>query len=154
MVDLIDRLARFFFLAKRYSAVLHADHRITSGERAILFEIAGAGPQSVPAMANRRGLTRQALQKTVDMLTARHLVEKRTPAGDRRNRTIALTADGRKLVEDMRATEYREADRIAPDLPTDDMIRTVTFLDWLEPAMAQRLKDIQIQAAERRSTDV
>lgn len=136
---LIDRLSRFFFLAKRYSDHLHRDAPLTTGERAIVFELEERGEASVPAMADERGISRQAIQRTVDGLEASGFVRKQISKEDRRNRSVRLTAKGRRLAEHIRTVEAQEVARFPSPLGAKEIRQLNGLLDQLEGAISERL---------------
>lgn len=142
LTEMVDRLARFFFLAKRYGTKLHADIDISTGERAVLFEIEQEGPRTVPQMADRRGISRQAIQKTVDALARRGLTEKRVAKDDLRSRTIHLTRQGKNFVRQLKKREYQDALSIKVDIPIVELRKTAQFMDWLEINLARRIAEL------------
>jgi len=142
LTEMVDRLARFFFLAKRYGTRLHAEADISTGERAVLFEIEQEGPRTVPQMADRRGISRQAIQKTVDSLVARGLTDKRVAKGDLRSRTIHLTRQGKIFVRQLKKRERQDALSIKADIPIEELRKTAQFMDWLEMNLARRIAEL------------
>src|SRR5688572_13465052 len=64
---------------------------VSVGMRAVLERVDDDGPQTVPQMARSLGLARQFIQRTVDDLLARGLLEKRENAGHKRSPFLALT---------------------------------------------------------------
>ena len=91
-----------------------SDFRLTTGERAVLRELEELGERTVPQMADRRGISRQAIQRTVDLLDERGLVSKHVPETDKRSRVLRLTDQGKLQLEKLaqlracRSTGYRE----------------------------------------------
>lgn len=134
-IAIIDRLARFYFVARTYGNALHAHRGITTGDSAIMMEIAQKGERTVLQMAERRGISKQAIQKTVDRLARRLLVEKIVPPKDRRNRIIRLTSAGRSLLQDMFADEMSVLSDVLPKLDPADVTAVNRLLDQIEPAM-------------------
>jgi DNA-binding MarR family transcriptional regulator len=59
------------------------------------------------ALADRLGMTRGAISKLADRLIAKKLVDRTLSTEDRRQQTLALTADGRKLVPSLSALADR-----------------------------------------------
>lgn len=142
MIELIERLARFHFTAKRYGDALHYAEGVTMGERAILKEVSQNG-KSVPEMAGWRGLSRQAIQKIVDQLERRGLVRKKTPPSDRRNRIVVITRRGSALVEKLEEAERAEAQLMAQVFPQSELKRTIEALDFFETQIQKRIAKLR-----------
>lgn len=141
LIHMMDRLARFFFLAKKYGTALHADTGLTTGARAVLMEIA-RGETSVPVLAISRGISRQAIQKTVNSLEARGLVIKLTPVDDKRNRLLRVSEAGLAFMQVLQVRERLEVARILDRLPQKDMQHTIRFMDWLEGELDTRIQGL------------
>lgn len=58
-----------------------------------------AGPATVPAVAERLGVTRQAIQRVVDDLVVQHLVERRPNPRHARSPLHRITPEGRRRLE-------------------------------------------------------
>lgn len=134
----IDRLAHFFFIARTYGNALHKSRGITTGQRAIMMEIARAGEGSVVEMAERRGITKQAIQKTVDALAERGFLTKTVSPSDRRNRILHLTPTGRAILQDMADAEMAELGIVSGMVAPGQVIEVNRFLDLIEPEMHRR----------------
>ncbi len=138
LIQLIDRLSRFFFVAKRYGDALHAGEGLTTGERALLMDIATGRGVAVPQLADQRGISRQATQKTVDLLVARTLVSKIENQADRRSRTLRITGAGREMLKRIGKREEAEVEANALDLSASDVEAVGRVIDTLEAALAER----------------
>lgn len=137
-IAVIDRLARFYFVARTYGNALHAHRSITTGDRAVMMEIAQKGERTVVQMAEHRGISKQAIQKTVDRLARRALVEKIIPPTDRRNRIIRLTLAGRSMLQDMFVDEMSVLTDMVRQLDPADVAAVNRLLDEIEPTMIQQ----------------
>jgi DNA-binding MarR family transcriptional regulator len=92
--------------------------------------------QSELAAASGRDKTR--LIPILDRLEARGLLRRTPDPADRRNRVVALTADGRELVASCRtAIREMEAEFLA-DLEPDERATFVAVLDRLADAVRER----------------
>jgi DNA-binding MarR family transcriptional regulator len=78
-------------------------HDVTAAEWVILRELFAHRDAAPSAIAARIGMTRGAVTKLVDRLTAKALVKRESGAGDRRYQVLALTAAGRLLVPKLAA---------------------------------------------------
>lgn len=86
-------------------------------------------------MAMRRGITKQAIQKTVDQLAKRELVIKVIPENDRRNRIISLTVQGQSLLHDIYKVEVAELAKLTSLVDDDDILAVNRLLDVIETSM-------------------
>jgi DNA-binding MarR family transcriptional regulator len=73
-------------------------HGVTVAEWVVLRALLAAENINPSQLAEQIGLTRGAVSKLLDRLTAKGLVSCTTEKADRRYQTVALTASGRKLV--------------------------------------------------------
>lgn len=76
---------------------------VTVAEWVILREMYGRADIAPSDLADITGLTRGAISKLVDRLTAKRLISRRHRDDDRRYQTIALTAAGTRLVPTLAA---------------------------------------------------
>lgn len=84
---------------------LHATEPVTLGMRAVLEHLLREGPSPVPAIARRRGVTRQHVQALVNALRARRLVRLLPNPAHRRSALVGLTPRGEELIRRMKARE-------------------------------------------------
>jgi DNA-binding MarR family transcriptional regulator len=135
---LTDRLARFFFLTRQYGLALHAADGISTGERAILREIAEAGSRSVPELAAGRAISRQAVQKTVDALVRRGAISKASDPEDRRSRRLVLAPEGNALLRRMARREAAEATAVSGAFTREELAAFESVLERMESLVAER----------------
>ena len=113
--DSLFRETRLLFqVLKEWTEAVHPDREISVSMRAVLELLLLSGPETVPAMARRRGVSRQHIQQHVDGLLERGLVARRDNPAHKRSVLIALTASGRSLIQDMRADELDALSRLQP----------------------------------------
>lgn len=104
-VDRFTFEVALLFLRMRTAATQYLGQgRHSTGRRSILKSLA-EGPQTVPAMARRRSVSRQHIQKLVDALRADGLVRIRPHPTDGRSRLVVLAPKGAVFVEELRARE-------------------------------------------------
>ncbi len=94
---------------------------LTVTGRAVLEQIHDNGPLPVPRIADALIAPRQFVQKTVDELTAKGLVERRQNAAHRRSALIALTPSGVQLINKVLSHENVVTSRVASHLTPDDL---------------------------------
>src|SRR3954471_13638288 len=109
-----ERLAgetrRLFYQLRAAAEALHDDDRVTAAHRGVLESLYRLGPQTVPAMARARPVSRQHIQTLVNRLAALGLVEAQENPASRRSPLIGLTATGRRRIEGMLRREHRAVD--------------------------------------------
>ena len=102
---LIDEVRLLWNTLVRRGETLHRREALTMGMRAVLEFIARNGPTPVPAIARRRGVSRQHVQALVNPLLERDLVEATANPAHRRSPRIRLTAKGERTIGRMRRRE-------------------------------------------------
>ena len=80
---------------------------VTVAEWVVLRELFNGDDVAPSVLADRLGMTRGAISKLADRLIAKDLIERTASTEDRRQQTLALTADGRKLVPSLSALADR-----------------------------------------------
>lgn len=96
----------------------------------------GAGPLPVAQIARNMGLSRQSVQRTVDLLADEGLVEFAANPNHRRAKLVALTAEGQNRLAAVSRGQRRWAKDVSGHLPLRDLraaVRTLrTFRERLE----------------------
>jgi DNA-binding MarR family transcriptional regulator len=87
---------------------LHGREAPSGGRRALLRDLVRLGPQTVPQLARRRGVTRQHIQALANPLVEGGYVQLLDNRAHRRSRLLGLTVRGREYVAAMDRRE-REA---------------------------------------------
>ncbi len=105
--ELVQRVREVFFALRGISEELLTGLDCTVAERGILQDLERLGPHAVPAMAQARAVSRQAMQKTVDRLIARKCVSCEPNPRHLRSPLIALTPAGLRLLKEIRNRERR-----------------------------------------------
>jgi DNA-binding MarR family transcriptional regulator len=118
-----------------------ADRRLDwcSGARAELVGALRQGPQPQSALSAELRITKQAVQQFVDELEALGVVERRNTPSDARSRLVALTAKGRKALQESNAAKREIETEIRAVLGTPRFDRLMEDLDrlnaaWPEPS--------------------
>jgi DNA-binding MarR family transcriptional regulator len=134
-VDVANRLnSAAIHLLRRISRDDGADG-VTGARLSALSVLVFGGPLSVGQLARREGVAAPTITRIVDALVADGLVERQAVEGDRRQSRIAVTPDGRRLLERGRARRIRH---LAAELEglhrTDlaDLERALAILERLE----------------------
>jgi DNA-binding MarR family transcriptional regulator len=131
---LMDEVRLLMHGAVRFVDGLHADLAVSTPERAVLEFLVRNGATTVPDVARARGVSRQHIQTIVNGLLDRQLVETVRNPAHRRSSLVALTADGRRLIEEMLR---REHDAMAERLAGIDPAAMVQTADLLAEVRAR-----------------
>jgi MarR family transcriptional regulator, lower aerobic nicotinate degradation pathway regulator len=108
-VYLLSRVAR---LGKRELDARLAERGLRMRDMAVLAAVAERGPTAQLPLGRHVRLDPSDVTATVDALVVAGLVTRSTDPADRRRRLVALTAAGRRALDDAREL----ADRVADDL--------------------------------------
>jgi DNA-binding MarR family transcriptional regulator len=128
---------------------LAARERLTAARWQVLGAVALAGrPLTVPQIARRMGLTRQAVQASVNRLLAEALVDARDNLDHRRSPLIALTERGRQKYAAVDQRQVRWINELSAGLKPADLAAAAGVLrelgDRLEatndPAQRERTR--------------
>ena len=104
----------------------------TVAGRAVVALLASDGPATVPVMARRLDLPRQAVQRQVDDLVALAHVEPQPNPDHRRSVLLRLTPAGRRAWDEVAATELAQMGRLALQLSEGDLRTAVAVLAALD----------------------
>ena len=94
----------------------------------MLFLLEDGGEHSVKEIATHLGLSLPAASRAVDGLIQRGYVSRRESAEDRRSRLIALTDDGRAVVEKVLRARLKTLERFAGELTPQERESLATAL--------------------------
>lgn len=93
------------------------------GQSSARWQVLGAiedEPKTVPAIARQMGLTRQAVQRTVDVLAGERIVEYVDNPAHRRSRLIEMTREGKQTYDKISAKQVIWVNGLASGLPSND----------------------------------
>lgn len=109
-----------------------------AGVTATWWQVIGAvlgEPLSVSAIAREMGITRQAVQRTADVLAERGLTEYRDNPAHRRAKLVAVTPEGRAANAAIGPDHARHASELAGVLGADQFAEAVAALRKLSKAL-------------------
>jgi DNA-binding MarR family transcriptional regulator len=108
---------------------LAAEEGLTAARWQVLRAMALAGrPLTVPQISRRMGLTRQAVQASVNRLLAEALVETSENLDHRRSRLIRLTERGRQKYAALDRRQIRWINELSAGLKISDLAATARLL--------------------------
>ena len=149
--SVIDETGRLFHTIGRAAERLHEDDELSGGERAVLVELAEVGPQTVPAMAGRRPVSRQHIQSIVNPLLGRGLVELVENPRHRRSKLVRITSAGREVVGRIRSREGRVIAAVVPRLHADALELTARTLVEIGEIFQGDIRTLEDQAHAERA---
>ncbi len=104
--------------------LLGEGNRLTSsvGQTSARWQVLGAirTPQPVASIARERGLARQSVQRTADLLAADGLVEYADNPAHRRAKLVRLTPLGQEVLDEITRAQVAWATRLADAIPFDE----------------------------------
>lgn len=120
---------------RHWGDTLHEGLGVTAAARGVLDALRLRGAATVPRIARERNASRQHVQQIVDTLLERELVERRGNPSHRRSFLIALTDQGRALIENIRAEERRAIQRIQAGVSDHAIAEAAWVLDAWRTAL-------------------
>lgn len=134
-ISVLQRLSDLF--AERREQIAR-QARLTVPQWGLLEEIATA--HFMPSMfAKRRAVTPAAVSKLIRSLLERDLIRASIADGDRRQRKYALTAAGRRTLDNVRTTRQTAIDEVWTDLSLADLRRFAKFGEMLGDRLEAKL---------------
>ncbi len=150
LLEVINETGALFHRLKVVGEEVHSKQGMTAGLRGVLFTLDTSGPQTVAAMARLRPVSRQDIQKLVNVLLAEKLVETTTNPEHRRSYLVRLTPRGKKLVSEMKRREVKLLSRTKINVTTDDLEQAASILrttrQYFESADWKKLLDVRLRA--------
>jgi len=112
-----------------------AGQTLTYAERGVLESLVRDGAQTVPGIARERLVSRQHIQKLVDKLARKRLVELRTNPAHKTSPLVDATIDGERAYTVAASDEAVVLSAIAPKLATADLGSALAALRALVEAL-------------------
>ncbi|NEA32410.1 helix-turn-helix domain-containing protein [Streptomyces sp. SID13031] len=109
-----------------------------AGVTATWWQVLGAvlgEPLPVSAIAREMGITRQAVQRTADVLAERGLAEYRDNPAHRRAKLVAVTPEGRAAITAISPHHAKHATELAAVLGAEQLAEAVAALAKLSEAL-------------------
>lgn len=121
-------------------ALLSAGDRLSAdvGLTSARWQVLGALKEKalpVPHIARDMGLTRQGVQKTVNVLKSEHLVEFQDNPHHKSSRLVALTPEGQKRLAQMEEIQARWVNELAAGGTVDDFQAAIRLLHQLRTCL-------------------
>jgi len=110
----------------------------TMSQKLALTAIADAGPLRLGALADRIATTDATASRAVDALVGAGLADRLEDVDDRRAVRIAVTPQGRRLVDRRRAEIAKALERGLREVPAAERDRLVALLEQLNAGLRAR----------------
>jgi DNA-binding MarR family transcriptional regulator len=136
VVDAVLSASRVLVAVAARSLAEAADE-VTLTQYRSLVVLASRGPQSVAALAEAVAVTPPTASRLCDRLVRKGLVRRREDVRDRRAVRLALTRDGRDLVDAVTLRRRAEIARLLDAVPLDVQRSIVTSLAQLAEAAGE-----------------
>jgi DNA-binding MarR family transcriptional regulator len=130
----VDETIALFHRLRWVAEQIYGDDGRSTARRGILRGLARYGPQTVPALARARFVTRQHVQEVVDALVADELVELVPNPAHARSRLVRPTPRGEAFVKRMDLVYARVLDALGGPVSARDLEVTARTLRTVREA--------------------
>jgi DNA-binding MarR family transcriptional regulator len=130
-MGIIGRISRLSALVQRELERVFAEHGLTGGDFDVLATLRRSGTpyRLTPGELSRMTMvTTGGMTKRLDRLEASGLIRRETDPRDRRGKLIALTREGRALIDQAVEAHIRNEERLLAALPSATRERLVPLL--------------------------
>lgn len=138
LTALIGEVRTAFNRLKSIAEALHTDLEITPSMRAVLQVLVLKAPQTVPEIAKDKGVSRQHVQKIMNVLLANDLVRVEDNPDHKRSVLHRPTLLGESLFAEIQAREAEPLTILADALPEVDVVTATRLLARLN-ALAETM---------------
>jgi DNA-binding MarR family transcriptional regulator len=119
---------------------LSRDLGLSSSRWQVLYAVLD-GPLPAASIARDMGLTRQSVQRTVDLLAAEGLVSFAKNPYHRRAKLVRLTDRGLELLRTILARQAVWADDLADGIPADELQSSAQLLETIRQRLDDRTEE-------------
>ena len=124
-------IARVFFRMRAAGKTRGLVTEWGGGAFGLMLSLRDGRPQTVPALARSRPVSRQRIQRLVDDLASDGLVEVTANPAHQRSGLVRLTPKGLRRLADLEARALRWSEELTADLDAGDLDRTQAILRTL-----------------------
>ncbi len=136
LTDLILEIFRLNGLLLAAGDELSKDLGLTSARWQVMGSLVDS-PLTVSQIARRMGLTRQSVQRLVDVLTAEKTLQFVENPDHRRSKLVDLTAAGRQKLAAMNEIQIHWSNRLASGISPETLENTLNLLRTLRSNLQQ-----------------
>ena len=105
---------------------------VSVGHFSTLATLARRGPQRPSDLARAERVAAPTMTRIISVLESRHLVERHQTPTDARSVTVAITPEGRRLLDEARAERSTSVAELLEVLDDDQLARVAAVLDVLD----------------------
>lgn len=131
MTALIREIRTAFNRLKAIAEALHADLEVNPSMRAVLQALVSKAPQTVPEIAKERGVSRQHVQKVMNVLLEGGLVRTENNPDHKRSDFYHPTPRGEGVFAEIQTRELEPMEKLADALPEREIIAATQLLAQL-----------------------
>jgi DNA-binding MarR family transcriptional regulator len=117
-MGVVGRISRISTLVQRELDAVFAEHGLAGAEFDVLATLRRAGPLTPGELSRSTMVTSGGMTKLLDRLEARDLIRRAPDPRDRRGKLIAVTRDGRSLVDRAVEQHLQNEERLLADMST------------------------------------
>ncbi|WP_259783219.1 MarR family winged helix-turn-helix transcriptional regulator [Aestuariispira ectoiniformans] len=132
LFEMLSELGSSFFKLRASGRTVDAMNDWGSGLWALMYSLQIDGPQTVPALARKRPVARQRIQKIVDELAEKGLVEFTDNPKHKRSKLVQLTGKGHSLTRQQTEQIRDMADILGAGMSHPDMAAATNLLKSLQ----------------------
>ncbi len=138
IMKVVDGARSLFHELGVVAQAIHGGSPLAGGLRGVLLNLLEDGDQTVPALAQRRPVSRQHIQTLVNELLRDGLVIRKSNPAHKRSKLVALTPKGRSTITAMleREKEFLRGLDLAAD--AHQLLATAGHLEMLRQAFRDR----------------
>ena len=126
--SVLTETVSLFHKLTRAAADIHGKGELTAALRGLLKGLSMTGPQSVPQMARSRPVSRQLIQKLVNVLRDEDLVELVKNPAHKRSILVRLTSKGESAVKEMIRKERELLSKVPIPVSAEELDNTAQTL--------------------------
>ena len=141
VLRLVNAVPKAFFHLAAIAERTYADLGVGGPERGVLRDLFLDGAQTVPDLARKRHVSRQAIQQVVAQLLAKALIEFERNPRHKRSQLFVLTKKGLDLCVTLQERDLAEIRRIMRRTGLDDAATAAAVLEQLNAALAEELAE-------------
>jgi len=139
VLALVNEVPRAFFRLVSAGDALFADLGVSTGERGVLRELFVEGRDTAPSLAQKKPVSRQAMQTILDRLAEKGLVTIEPNPRHKRSKLYCLSQAGIELCVELQRRELAAIRETLAGAPAADYAAAVGALKALNQALATRL---------------
>ncbi len=136
----VNEVPRAFFRLAAMAQNIFTDLGVSPGERGVLRELFVDGQDTAPSLAQRKPVSRQAMQAILDGLVAKGLVRIDDNPRHKRSKLYRLAPQGIDLCVELQKREIAAIRELMDEAPEADFAAAAAALQTLNRLLARKLR--------------